>query len=384
MLGGLLLFLGSRHQQALGARWWAAGLLLNGLSLATFAVVVPPAWDSLFTVINHLSLAAASICFLIGFWRFGRQPPMPWLIGVLILLPLLGLLAWEFVLPNARHRVLTSAFAQVLYLLFLLQHLGRSQRSEIALIYRRLRYVVAVYLVVFVWSYGSLAGLLPTTARLDSGYHRTLFSVASLLFMLSLAVSCLALQFALLAARNADLAMLDWLTGLSNRRGFLSAIHARGLYDADPDRPLSVLAIDIDLFKAINDRHGHASGDRVLQAVSAALRSATKPGDLLARMGGEEFIVVMPGVAGAVARRCGERIRAAVARSDARSETGLRLGCTVSIGVAVQRPGEALSQTMVRADEALYRAKREGRDRLVMDDADSEPLAAALPEAANS
>ena len=76
----------------------------------------------------------------------------------------------------------------------------------------------------------NIAELLPTSARLAAGYHRTLFSVVSLLFMLSLAVACLALQFALLAARNADLAMVDWLTGLLNRRGFFRPRRFVGLF----------------------------------------------------------------------------------------------------------------------------------------------------------
>src|SRR5690606_20749066 len=102
---------------------------------------------------------------------------------------------------------------------------------------------------VHVWSYGSLADVLPTTARLEVGYHRSLFSVASLLFMLALAVGCLALQFALLAARNADLARMDWLTGLLNRRGFFHA--AAGLAGATRRDGASLIVIDIDHFKQI-------------------------------------------------------------------------------------------------------------------------------------
>ena len=105
MLGGLLLFLGSRHEQTLGARWWAAGFLLNGLSLAVFAVQVPASWETPTTLINHLSLAASSICLLLGFWSFGGQRPVGWIIGVLVAVPLLALLLWEFWLPNARFKI---------------------------------------------------------------------------------------------------------------------------------------------------------------------------------------------------------------------------------------------------------------------------------------
>jgi hypothetical protein len=137
---------------------------------------------------NHLLLGAGSACLLLGFWAFGRQRAQPWLAGLTLVIPVVALLAFEAAWPNARLRVLTTAFGQVVFLLALQASLRHPPRTEVEHIYRRSRIPTLVYAAVLVWSYVAIADLLPTSARVDPGYHRALFSVASLLFMLSLAV----------------------------------------------------------------------------------------------------------------------------------------------------------------------------------------------------
>ncbi len=158
-------------------------------------------------------------------------------------------------------------------------------------------------------------------------------------------------------------ASTDALTGLPNRRYFdeYCALLARRRRRSDA---VGVLMIDIDRFKRLNDRHGHAVGDHVLQAVGGAIGSAIRDDDVPARYGGEEFAVVLRNPSRAVAIEVGERIRSAVGRIDLR-----RLGVpsvTVSVGVAVaQDPDEQIGEIIERADRALYRAKHAGRDRVV-------------------
>ncbi|MCB1554678.1 MAG: GGDEF domain-containing protein [Xanthomonadales bacterium] len=364
MFGGLLLYIGSRHADGQGARWWAAGFLLNGLSLFVFPIQVPEAWEQPRAIVNHLSLGASSICLLCGFWRFGRQPFLPWLLGLLVVIPLTSIIVFELLWPIARWRVLLTASSQAIFLAAVQFSLGRPRRPELAVIARRMRAVVVVFLLVHIWSYGSLADVLPMTARLEVDYHRSIYSVASLLFMLSLAVGCLALQFALLAARNADLARVDWLTGLLNRRGFFHAA-ARGPKGRPQTPGGSLIAIDIDHFKQINDRHGHAAGDCVLQQLAELLRAHARPGQLLARLGGEEFCLLDPVQDVEAACRQAEALRAACVQSSADGQTP---AYTLSVGVHAWQAGQSLERSLALADDALYAAKRAGRNRVVRSD----------------
>lgn len=162
------------------------------------------------------------------------------------------------------------------------------------------------------------------------------------------------------AARNAELARearRDALTGLANRRA-LSVLDpsARRLVPHDP--PSSVVVLDVDHFKTINDRFGHAAGDEAIRRVARLLQSALRADDLLLRWGGEEFVVWLPGED---ARRAGvvaEKLRAVVA-ADAGGPA-----LTVSAGVAALEVGEPLADAIARADAAMYAAKQAGRNRV--------------------
>jgi diguanylate cyclase (GGDEF)-like protein len=157
-------------------------------------------------------------------------------------------------------------------------------------------------------------------------------------------------------------AELDALTGTFNRRTIDQWL-VRSFGDAERDgQPISVLFVDMDHFKAINDKYGHACGDECLRAVARTLRAALGEGDLLGRYGGEEFIAVLPGRGGAAARMVGEQLRGDVERLAIDWE-GQSLRLTVSVGVATRLEGDARpADTIERADKALYTAKRSGRN----------------------
>jgi len=156
-------------------------------------------------------------------------------------------------------------------------------------------------------------------------------------------------------------AELDALTGTFNRRTIDQWL-VRSFGEAERDgQPISVLFVDMDHFKAINDKFGHACGDHCLRSVAQALRAALGEGDLLGRYGGEEFIAVLPGRGGAAARQLGEQLRADVERL-ALDWEGQPLRLTVSVGVATRLHDERPAHTIDRADKALYAAKRGGRN----------------------
>jgi diguanylate cyclase (GGDEF)-like protein len=194
------------------------------------------------------------------------------------------------------------------------------------------------------------------------------YSTADLEIVAALAgQGAVALENALLFRRVRDLATTDGLTGLFNRRHFFELagpmIGVRGRYG----RPLAVVMIDIDHFKAVNDTYGHSVGDVVLREVARRLSGTLRGTDLLCRYGGEEFAALLPETTGGQARDTARRLHAAVTTEPVPTPAG-PVDVTVSIGLSGPTgvtAGEAdLEALLKRADEALYAAKRAGRNRV--------------------
>ncbi len=168
--------------------------------------------------------------------------------------------------------------------------------------------------------------------------------------------------------QSIELALFDPLTGLNNRR-FMENHLATMLDNARVRRaPLTLMILDIDHFKQVNDTYGHDCGDEVLKAFADRLRGIIRGGDLLCRLGGEEFVIVMPGVNVQAATRIAERARLAIQQEQfVIDSTGRMIPVTVSIGIA-ERGAEGDANSLYRrADRALYRAKAEGRNRVSAD-----------------
>jgi len=161
-------------------------------------------------------------------------------------------------------------------------------------------------------------------------------------------------------------ARTDELTQVLNRRGILEALSSELAKSARHALPLSVLMADIDHFKAINDSLGHAAGDEALRAMVRVLTEALREGDSLGRLGGEEFLVLLPMLDGDGAMAAAERLRKAVAAIDSDHE-GRRIPLTVSIGIGCRRQGDTPETLLGRADAALYAAKHQGRNRVEME-----------------
>jgi diguanylate cyclase (GGDEF)-like protein len=160
----------------------------------------------------------------------------------------------------------------------------------------------------------------------------------------------------------------DFLTGALSREGFVSTAHTL-LVDADRNRsPLACLILDLDHFKSINDTFGHTGGDKVLREFVVLVRSMLHGADALARIGGEEFAILMPGIALEQAQSLAERLRSAATGHTVITDNGT---CSYSLsgGLAIRQPGESLDQLTMRADRALYQAKIAGRNRWCVDDA---------------
>jgi diguanylate cyclase (GGDEF)-like protein len=164
--------------------------------------------------------------------------------------------------------------------------------------------------------------------------------------------------------RAERLAQLDPLTGLNNRRAFYDITAPLWSNAVRHAHATAVLLLDIDHFKQINDTHGHAQGDAVLKALAAVLRQSVRQGDVLARWGGEEFIVFLPETRLPQAISLAERLRVAISEVRVACESGA-IALTASVGVAQLDERHATLDALIgSADEALYQAKEQGRNRV--------------------
>jgi diguanylate cyclase (GGDEF)-like protein len=159
-----------------------------------------------------------------------------------------------------------------------------------------------------------------------------------------------------LIRRQETLASTDPLTGIPNRRAFIDGV-TRAVDRGPAGSRTVVCLVDLDGFKAVNDREGHLVGDALLGGVAGALAGAVRDGDTVARLGGDEFAVLARTAPGATAEALAERLRAAVAGR------GAAHGVTASVGLATLEPGDDVESVLHRADEAMYRAKSAGGDR---------------------
>jgi len=179
------------------------------------------------------------------------------------------------------------------------------------------------------------------------------------------ATATTALQNAQLHAAVQQQAVTDPLTGLYNRRGFFELAEHEIIRAHRFNRPLSLVIMDVDVLKYINDHFGHLMGDRVLNSVSAGCRSELRQVDIIARYGGDEFIALLPETSLPEALSVADRLRNRVANINLISENGEPVQVSISGGVADLLPGDTLKTLIERADQALYRAKQSGKNQIL-------------------
>jgi diguanylate cyclase (GGDEF)-like protein len=265
-----------------------------------------------------------------------------------------GLLVWRSA-PPAHHPLLTGGIALMLWLAVdALRRESRENRAVGTMV------MMAVFTLFFVFLTG--LGLITVPfGRLPETDYQAAYLVCVPTSIMGVGLFALVLLAEDLALGLRELATIDPLTGALNRRGLEALAEREAARCKREGRPLSVVLADLDHFKAVNDDLGHAIGDTALRRFAAHLLDSVRTGDLVGRIGGEEFILVLPGAGSAAASELIARIRrtapALIEGAAARAMP------TASFGIAVlNTPGDSLAAAIARADAALYQAKADGRD----------------------
>ena len=364
------------------ARFWtgSAFVAAAGAALAMLRVVFP---DSLVPLLFAGTALILAICLAaMGIRKFFHQP-VSWRDTLLITgLGAAGLCVFTFVHDSVAARMTVFTIAQALPMvrslkLLLSRHEGRVNPGA------RLAGIVTILILVIFAT--RLLGALTSTG---GGFSYMHFSPAQSVVILVLVFLSMSLNFGFLLMamdrlRNevADLALLDDLTGVGNRRYLLQRLTEECARSERSGQPFALLVIDLDGFKGINDTHGHAAGDACLQHFTLMAQTRLRPGDMLARTGGDEFCIVLPSSTlreGAmIARRVLE-----VCRADAEQCAGNDIPIAVSIGVAqwAREMGAYPDRLIAAADHALYDAKKAGRNGFATYD----PAPPLVPEPATS
>jgi diguanylate cyclase (GGDEF)-like protein len=192
----------------------------------------------------------------------------------------------------------------------------------------------------------------------------TVLSFEALLFTIAIAFILLAMAKERTEYRHKTAAMVDPLTGIANRRAFLHDGNDLLVRHAANPCPIAVMLFDLDRFKSINDRFGHAVGDKVLQVFADTVKSSVRPSDIVGRLGGEEFAALLYNAGREKVVALAERIRAGFAEA-AREADGCNVSATVSIGIVMSEDAPLhMAELLAQADHALYYAKERGRDRV--------------------
>ncbi len=363
--GALFWLIGRNMPARSGVGRWALGALLFGLSYGGRWFSPEPAWWLM--VALDSAMVAAALLFLTGLLEFVGRPAGRWplLVGVVLIYAAVHALVFEWRGLDGR-RVLHNLSLALLFGALAIAA-ARARAHE----HRALRAPLAMLAVMM----GSLALLgLPRSIAMmlvdSSSFYQGVLAQAyygyASLAAVMLGLNLVWLVFSRLTTQLTELASRDPLTRLLNRNG-LDEVVARH-FAARETKPVTLLQIDIDHFKRINDSLGHATGDRVLREVASALAASVRASDFIARTGGEEFLVGCVAADDGVALALAERLLAAVRKLDIRVPGAkVPLHCTVSIGIS-GRCGQKgdWERCWAEADRALYAAKAAGRDRVVM------------------
>jgi diguanylate cyclase (GGDEF)-like protein len=380
LLGVFLLFAWSQDRiRALA--WWGAAYLTGGFAAALW-IISPQT-----TPVMPETLPSALLLFSCGMiWNAARLFHGRRILWVSMSFGALSwpmLCAWPFFAAAGAHRVILASLIVSAYTFLTAAELWRERRKALINRWPAL-FVPALHGAVFMFPI-PIASMMPERSgvvTLAAGWL-AVFVLETLLYAVGTAFIVLVLTKERTVRTQKTAALTDPLTGLYNRRGLIEAARELGAKRASRAKPTTVLVFDLDHFKSINDRFGHAVGDDVIKLFGSVASSSMRVTDFVARLGGEEFAAMFSGTLddGILVA---ERVRVAF-ETAARTVSGRYVGATVSVGVAAHPAPTNIDAMLARADEALYAAKVAGRNRVEAElphvDVAPTPLATAAADA---
>jgi diguanylate cyclase (GGDEF)-like protein len=355
LLGILLIVAWVQQRNVRALAWWGSAYLIGASSIALWVAPAP-----LFRLPPELPqaltfMACGMVWNGVRLFHGRRLLPVAAFAGAIVWLVLCQL---PTLLPGSNARIVLGTLVVATYTFFIAFELRRERRKSL---YSRTAAIAVpcVHAAMFLMPLGIQAFL---SADYTGGWL-AVFALETMLYAVGTAFIVLLMvkENDIDVYRNA--ASTDHLTGLLNRRAFLDNALSLCARRGERGQPVTMLMLDLDHFKSINDRFGHAIGDEVLRVFAAVARSSMRGSDIVGRLGGEEFAVIIPEPM-EFAARIAERLRAAFEEAGV-TISGHAIGATVSIGAAAScEPVADIGALIARADAALYRAKHDGRNRL--------------------
>lgn len=370
LLSFALIAAGLSQQRFRGPVWWGIGSLTNAVGTLLLALrdTVP---DAISVVLANLLIFGALSAMACGLALYANRRFAWELHAALVAACMIGLGYFLYVEPNLTARITIASFGlalQVGHALWLCHQAWRltGHWSHLATV------VVMAFGMVVLLARGlgalfgdSVASLLaPGLLTAGAFYALMIFYIATAIGFLSMMASRLGVELGASLRQREQEALSDALTDTLNRRGVQIEGDNLFAWSIRHDRKLAALLIDLDHFKQVNDTFGHAVGDAALVLLAQCLKAHLRPEDRLARIGGEEFLLLLPetGLDGALV--LAERLRQTIARTEVPA-VAARVRVTASFGVAERAAGDRVMKDMLsRADAALYRAKASGRNRV--------------------
>jgi diguanylate cyclase (GGDEF)-like protein len=378
-LGLIWAYVARSYPKLEAARFWTASALTA--VLGAIVAVVSREFGWIVPLLFGGAIILLAICLAgMGVRRFYDRP-VSWRSTALITGTTFAvLLGFTFVHDSMLMRVVVYSLGQSVPLVLMIRLLlpSKDRRTDPG---ARLAGIVAVLILVMfaVRTIGQLAGVDFVFTHSGPALPVTVL----LLMFLSMSINFGFLLMAVdrLRSEVADLALLDDLTGVGNRRHLLQRLTEECARSERSGEPFSLLVIDLDGFKLINDTHGHAAGDACLQHFTLMAQTRLRPGDMLARTGGDEFCIVLPASTLREGAMIARRILD-VCRADAAACVGDEIPISLSIGVAQwsREMGPYPDRLMAAADHALYAAKNDGKNRHAVYDPSPSPPLAPAPE----